>query len=133
MTNIETYTAFVSKKSEKIDLAKMFLRFMTSDEAIEIVANNGLRTALKYEYSQDQFNAFDPIIQDVVTMGKSPYTAYLLNKKHTVLYKNGLGSSWSNYSGDIFRGFVNNTLTAQGAFDEAKTYYKGFIETVYGV
>jgi hypothetical protein len=121
-------SAFVKKGSANATLAKEFLRFMTSDQAIAIAAEKGMKTVLNYEYSQAQVDAFDPVTQSVLEMRKAKNAVYLPSKQHNILYQAGL-QSWINRNAiaELLRG---NT-TAQTLYNETISYYIPLFEDMY--
>ena len=128
VANKDGVSAFVKRGTTKATLAKEFLRYLTSDQAIAIAAANGMKTVFNYEYTVDQMQKFDPITQDAYAMQTAEKSVYLPMKNHTILYKAGL-YSW--YPFNALQGIFRGQATATAVFEDTKAYYQNTFQHIY--
>ena len=120
------HQAHIPNYSSAKEVAKDFLRFMASDQGIEIMikAGKGYQTGFKYEPSEDFFNENYSVLQ------KSHYkimkNANVLKPKSSfILFNFGGLIPWkTNHPEQVFTStLARDHKTAQQVFDEEVEYY----------
>ena len=120
------YAAVIPASSKKIDLAKRFLSYMYSDEAIELVAesNCGAVIAADYDYSQmETYSSLTDLQRDVMDAMDEKYEKNVIIRSHPIVYKGGLGV----IRGNLFTSFASTNpddrKSAKTLFDEHAAYF----------
>ena len=121
------YAAVIPASSKKIDLAKRFLSYMYSDDAIERVAksNCGAMICADYDYTQmDSYNSLTKLQKQVLDFMSEDYQKNIGIRSHPVVYKGGLSIIRDN----LFTVFASKNpgdrKSAHTVFTDHSNYYK---------
>ena len=121
------YNATIPSTSKKINLAKKFLSYMYSDDAIERVAkaNCGAIMCADYDYSNmEGYSSLTTLQKNILDSMSSIYAKNITVSSHPIKYKGGLSVLKEN----IFQVFAakNSTdrKTALQVYTEHGEYYK---------
>lgn len=121
------YAAVIPATSKKIDLAKKFLSYMYSDDAIERVAksNCGATICADYDYTKmESYSSLTKLQKTVLNFMSSEYGKNIGIRSHPLVYKGGLSIIRDN----LFTVFASKNpadrKTAQKVFTDHSNYYK---------
>ncbi len=121
-----SYSATIPASSKKIDLAKRFLSYLYSDDAIERVAksNCGAVVCADYDYSTiEGYDSFTTLQKRTLEFMSDKYQKNINIRSHPVLYKGGLAPLREN----LFTVFASKNSkdrkSAATVFEEHAAYY----------
>lgn len=109
---------------QQIKLAKIFLRFLSSNEQLTSAAVHGIRPMLSHELTQEQFQALDSVKQDAYAIAQSANV--LPQKEEFALYQKGLRS----FGDGLLVAFQQRNLSAQTYFNELIQNYKDIFNVI---
>lgn len=121
------YAAVIPASSQKIDLAKQFLSYMYSDDAIERVARSNCGAVICADYDYSQMEGYDDLTvlqKEVLDFMSGDYQKNISIRSHPIVYRGGLGV----LRGNLFTVFGSRNpadrKTAEAVFTEHGDYYK---------
>ena len=121
------YAAVIPSTSKKIDLAKKFLSYLYSDDAIERVAesNCGAMVCADYDYTKmDSYSSLTTLQKQVLDFMSGDYQKNIGIRSHPVVYKGGLSIVRDNLFTVFASKNPNDRKTAHKVFTDCSDYYK---------
>ncbi|NMA05013.1 MAG: extracellular solute-binding protein [Acholeplasmataceae bacterium] len=119
-----THTAFIPSFSNAKEIAKDFLRFLATDEAIEIFLDTaGSVMPFNYEISKEKYNTLSPFQKNKIDITKDcEYVFY--DFRDPIRYRGGLAEFNGSQRPEISLALANNPKTAVQIVDEEYNYVK---------
>lgn len=119
------HNAVVPGNSDRIAEAKDFLKFMYSDEGLNIYAQNSYGCGLPVQYTADQIDEIagdSKIVKSAYAMLDGAYLTFHTGSKNKAFCKNGLSPLYRSDATTFYTSFAEKTTSSR--YENAYTFFK---------